>query len=293
MRVTLGMIFGNATRYINMNTQKYYQLEESLLSQKRINRPSDDPVSMTQVMDLRKLIGEFDQYDRNISTAETFTSQTEVALSNVVDRLQRAIELTVDVNDSLNGPSEFAEAAQEMNDVFKEILRNANTKIGNRYIFSGFETTTQPFDTTGAYNGGVAGQNIDLEVARGEKLTINYNGGEVFRGATDIMQIVQDATAAIASGDQSAISAQLPNLQAALDHVLVYVTSNGAKTNRIEIAKDDNTELRDAFTAILSDSEDIDLVAVSSQFALQEQVLEANRLVSSKLMQQNILDFLT
>ena len=292
MRVTLSMLYGNVTRYINMNTQKYYQLQESLLSQKRINRPSDDPVSMTQVMDLRKMIAEFDQYDRNISSAQTFVSQTEVALGNVVDRLQRAIELTVDVNDSLNGTSEFAEAAQEMRDIFTEILSSANSKIGNRYIFGGFETTTKPFDDTGNYVGGASGQNIDIEVGRGQYITVNFTGDDVFKGTTDIMQIVQDAADAIESGDQDAITASLADLQAALDHVLVYTTTNGAVSNRIDIASEDNADLRDAFKAVLSDTEDIDLTQVSSEFALQEQVLEANRLVSAKLMEQNILDFL-
>lgn len=291
MRITTSMIFDNATRYISLNTERYYRLQEQLLTQKRINRPSDDPVGNTKAMDLRELIAGFDQYERNILTAESFTDTTDVALANVVERLQRALELTVDINDPLSGPAEFANAATEMEDVFKEVLRNANLKLGDRFIFAGFATTTAPFDDTGAYVGGAAGQYIEVEVSRGDYMAINFTGDEVFKGPLDVMQLLQDTATDIASGDQSAISSRIPELNAALDQILTWVTTNGARENRVSIVKEDNTELHDSFVAILSDVEDIDITAVASEFAMQEQVLQANQLVSAKLLQQNFLDF--
>jgi flagellar hook-associated protein 3 FlgL len=266
-------------------------LEEQLFTQKRVNRPSDDPVSATRIMDLRKLVAQFDQFDRNISTAEAFVSHTEVALGQVVDRLQRAIELTVDINDGTSGPSEYALAAEEIGDIFKEIVSAANERLGNRYIFGGYETTTVPFDDAGNYLGGPAGQDIEVEIGQGEYMAYNFTGDEVFKGPVDVMQVILDTQAAIASGDQTAISNQLPELEAALDQILRFTTINGARSNRLTSAYEDNIELRDSFIAILSDVEDIDVTAVSSEFAMQEQVLEANRLIASRIMGENFLDF--
>jgi flagellar hook-associated protein 3 FlgL len=107
------------------------------------------------------------------------------------------------------------------------------------------------------------------------------------------MQALQDAATAITSGDHTAMSAALTPLQAALDQIITAQTTVGARSNRIDNARDDNAELRDAFKGILSNVEDIDVAAVSSEFSQQEQILEANRLVSARLIQQNFLDFFT
>jgi flagellar hook-associated protein 3 FlgL len=291
VRVTTNMVFQSASRNISTNLERYYRLQEQLMTQKKINRPSDDPVSTTHAMDLRTMVSNFEQYERNILTAEAFNTLTDVSLINVVERLQRALELTTAANNPLNSDAEYQQAAAEMEGVFDEVLRNANAKYGDRFIFAGFESGAAPFDDTGAYIGGAPGQDIDVEISTGEYLTMNLNGEEVFKGPVDVMQLLQDAATTIASGDQTQISALLPQLTDALDQVLTWTTTNGARTNRVAIAKEDNTELRDSFIAILSDVEDIDVTEVTTEFAAQEQILEANRVVSARLLEQNFLDF--
>lgn len=292
MRVTMNMIYNNTTRFINRNTVRYYELEEVLATTKKINRPSDDPVGMSRALDLRKSLGFLDQLDRNLGQAEAHVSQTETALSNVVDRLQRAIELTVDINGGIAGPGDFAAAAEEMDGVLSEVIRNANMKYGKRYIFAGFESLDQPFDEFGNYNGGPAGQDVEVQIAQGQTMAINFTGDEVFKGPLDIMQVITDTRDAIASGVQDDIATQIPLLQDALDQALAWQASIGVKTNRIDIARDDNAGLRVSLTAILSNVEDADIVTASTEFAIQEQVLQATLIVANRILSQNFLDFL-
>ncbi len=291
MRITTNMVFDKACTNITANLDKYYRLQEQMFTQKRINRPSDDPVANTRAMNLLEILSHFGQFDRNIATAESYMSQTDVAMSNIVGRLQRAIELAVDINDPLSGPDEFMQASAEMDDVFSEVVRNANARFGNRFVFGGYVTTTAPFDDLGNYTGGPPGDDIDVEVARGERMTINLIGEEVLKGPIDVMQLLQDTSADIAAGDQTAISTRIAELGSALDQVLMWETINGARVNRVDIAKEDNSELSDIFTSILSDTEDVDITQLTTDFAVQEQILEANRLVSARLLNQNFLDF--
>jgi len=292
MRVTLNMLFGNATRYINNNQQTYLTLEEQLLSTRRINRPSDDPVGASRAIELRKTLATLDQFDRNLSQAQSFTDQTDVALINVSDRLQRAIELTTDINGGTSGPSEYAAAAEELDNILTEVIANANAKIGTRYIFAGYESTTRPFDDLGNYTGGASGQEIQVEVAQGEYMTINLTGDDAFKSPVDVMQMLADTRDAVASGDQAAISAQLPLLDDALDHILAVAADNGARSNRVSIAQEDNVALKESYNNILSGTEDLDLTEASARFAEQERLLEITMAVSGKLLSQNFLDFL-
>jgi len=292
MRVTLNMIYGNTTRNLNQIQQRYLQLEEILLSNKKINRPSDDPVGAARALDLDKTLSVLGQFERNLSQADGYVTQIDVALNNVIDRMQRAIELTTDINGGVASAGDYAAAAEEMDGILDEVLRNANMKYGNRYVFAGYDSTNPPFDDVGNYTGGASGEDIDLEIAQGQYLTINMTGDDVFKNGIDVMQTLIDTRDAIAAGDQTLITNQLPLLQDALDQIIVFNSENGAKQNRISVAENDHEVMRESITAMLSDVEDADIVAMSSEFAQQEQVLQASQLVASRILSQNFLDFL-
>jgi len=292
MRITNNVIFGNTTRYISQNQSEYLKLEEALLTGRRINRPSDDPVGSARSLNVKKTLSALAQLERNLSQAEGFIEQTDLALGNVVDRLLRAIELTTAINGGISGADEYASAATELDGIITEVIRNANMKYGDRYIFSGYSTQTQPFDDLGVYSGGLTGEEIDMEIADGQYLTVNMTGDYTFQGGVDVIQTLIDTRDAIASGDQTAIANQLPLLNNALNQILNRQAENGTKSNRIDIAVDDAAALEEAATAILSDVEDVDTVEYSTRFAQQEQALQAAMLVSSRVLSQNFLDFL-
>jgi len=290
MRVTNSMLYNNTIYFMNLNMSKYYRLQEQLSSQKAVNRPSDDPVSTSRILDIKVLLGEFDQYERNLATAESYVTQTEVVLTNAVDLMGEAIELAVAINQSTTGQDEFEQAAQQMDGIRSGILSCANSKLVDRFLFSGFMTDTQPFDDTGTFQGG-SGQEIRVEVANGEYLTINMLGDEVFTSDINVFQLLEDITTAIENQDQEQISVLLDDMQTGLNQLVTAQAKNGTRVNRVEVAKEDVEDMRYSFTAILSDIEDLDLVAATTKFTQQEQVLQAVQLVSTSILQQNFLDF--
>lgn len=291
MRITNSMLYNNIIYYMNRNMDKYFRLQEQLSSQKEVNRPSDDPVSTSRILDINLLLNEFDQYDRNLATAESYVSQTDVVLTNAVDLMEEAIASAVAINQSATGGDEYDQAAQEMTDIRTAMLGCANSKLVDRYLFSGFMTDTEAFDTTtGTYQGG-SGQNIQVEVANGEYMTINMLGDEVFTSDVSVFDILEDMATAIQNQDQTEISNLMDDMQTALNQLVAAQAKNGTRVNRVTVAKEDVEDMRYSFTSILSDIEDLDLVAASTEFSQQEQVLEAVQLVSTSILQQNFLDF--
>ena len=59
----------------------------------------------------------------------------------------------------------------------------ANKKVGLKHIFSGTNTLTTPFDSTGTYKGDT--NHISLEVSRNFFVPINLSGEEVFFSTTE------------------------------------------------------------------------------------------------------------
>lgn len=79
----------------NINTNKVYQdkLSTQMSTQKKVNRPSDDPVVSIRALRLRSNVTEVTQYySKNIPDAESWLDVTEDALKNLTEIITSMIE---------------------------------------------------------------------------------------------------------------------------------------------------------------------------------------------------------
>jgi len=141
-RITNNMRFTTIIDNLNRAQNNYSSLMEQMSSQKKINRPSDDPVGATRVLDYRSVQGSIAQYGRNIENANAWLQLTETKLENIGDLIGQAREAGVN-----NQSSATAQVlAQNVGSLLEEILSLANSKFGDRYLFSGSATDSAPFE---------------------------------------------------------------------------------------------------------------------------------------------------
>ena len=141
-RITNNMRFTTIVDNLNRAQNNYSSLMEQMSSQKKINRPSDDPVGATRVLDYRSARDSIAQYGRNIENANAWLELTETKLENIGDLIGQAREAGVN-----NQSSETAQVlAQNVGSLLEEILSLANSKFGDRYLFSGSATDGAPFE---------------------------------------------------------------------------------------------------------------------------------------------------
>jgi flagellar hook-associated protein 3 FlgL len=141
-RITNNMRFTTIIDNLNRAQNNYSSLMEQMSSQKKINRPSDDPVGATRVLDYRSAKDSIAQYGRNIENADAWLKLTETKLGNIGDLIAEARNAGVN-----NQSSETAQVlAQNVGSLLEEILSLANSKFGDRYLFSGSRTDGAPFE---------------------------------------------------------------------------------------------------------------------------------------------------
>jgi len=291
IRVSTNMLFMDATRNINQNQRRYLEIQESLVTNRKINRPSDDPVGAARASDIHRYLDSLDQYDRNITQSNTFLSNSEEALSAAKDALDRAKELAVDINGGISSPGNYQSAATEVQNLKEMVLEAANRKIGDRYLFGGYATTTQPFDSSGNYSGG-SNQDIEVEIGNNQYVVINQCGDDIFVNGTNIFQVFDNLISALNAGDQTAISNQLPELDKGINQLLQHVADIGSRENKVESAQENVDSLRSSYTSLVSDIEDADVVSATAEFTKQEQVYQATLEVSSRILSTSFLDFI-
>ncbi len=144
MRVTTKTMTDTMTRYLIMHNKQLYKVQEQIASQKKINRPSDDPSGMRRILGYRNRIATIDQYLNNIARAKSRLEISELTLDMVDDSLGVVREIAwtqaKGTTDSRNL------AAQQVRDLSDQLRGLANTTFGNNYMFSGHQTDTPPYD---------------------------------------------------------------------------------------------------------------------------------------------------
>jgi len=293
MRVTSQMIFNLVTQSLSRQGERIFKLQRSISSGKRVNEPSDDPLAMTRILGFRSSLSSMDQYQKNIDQGLFWEWQTESSLYDVNQELSRTKELVLSqVTGTVTDETRQA-TAEEVSVIFEHVIQLANTRLGERYIFSGFKTDTTPFASTSDYTYRGDTGAIQTEIARNQKVTINLTGVEVFTGGpVNILQTLDDVVTHLRSGDVSGLESDIDALDSSIEHILAKLGEIGAKTNQLETTRDSLEDLKLNATELLSELEDTDFAEALAGLSMQETIYQASLATSAKLLQTSLLDFL-
>lgn len=181
MRVTDKMAFNQTTSNLSKNRSEMNELQNQAATQKKINKPSDDPAASARVLGNRTEERGSKQYLKNINMARSFLEATDQGLSELTEVLVRAKELAIQqANDAGASGETRRTVAAEIGQIYAQAVQIGNRKLGERYIFSGFQTTKPPFDISGEYVGDDG--DMKLQINKDAFVAMNMPGDKVFLG---------------------------------------------------------------------------------------------------------------
>jgi flagellar hook-associated protein 3 FlgL len=277
-------------RYINKSFERMEKYQNQLATGKKISRPSDDPVVAMKGIEYRSNLTQIEQYKRNLSEAYTWMESSDSALDKATQALQRIRELVVQASNDTYEISQRQSIANEIRELKDHLASIANTKIGDKYIFNGSDTTTPPVDL----GGGIYPTNsdpVEIEVFSGVRMQVNIDPTNVFSSAlfTDINNLEADlnggSTGAVIGNYLNVIDGHIQNFVAERAEL-------GARYNRVELV-DQRVQTQEVVAnRIIADNEDADLERVITDLKMQESVHRAALGVGARVMQPTLLDFL-
>lgn len=292
MRITTNTIFNRLTRSLNDNLVKLYEVSNRLSTGKKINKPSDDASGLTRALDYKISINEIEQYKKNIDGAYSYLDFTDTTMSSATNILTRARELAVEASTGTQTPESRAAIAEEIASLRDQVLSLANSKFGNRYIFSGYRTGTEAFDPTFNYQGDSGSINIITD--RNSTMALNITGDVAFSyGGTSYMETLDTFYNDLLNDNEAGIQASVSDFENALDQVANVRAEIGAKLNNLDSLKTgfDNRDV--TLQTFLSDTEDSDIALDATELEKTELALESLRMVSSDILSRSLLDFLS
>ncbi len=297
---------------------------------KDISRPSDNPISNVEALSITSNMSDNKQYQRNADYALLHLNVTEKSLEQLTDLLVKAKEIAISQSSDFYNADVRKNIANEVNQLRNLALSIGNKRVGQKHIFSGYATLTQPFAVDGSYKGDKG--HTTVEVAKDFFLPLNLNGHEVFYSSDDtsdknvhplenlkksvneepvdnkrelastneeklhkrdnIFAQLESLSVALETNDAGLIQSLLEEFDDSISRLITLRTRVGSITSSVMNSKSRLESENIEGATRKSKLVDADIAEVFSDITKHQNVLKTTYKSSQGLMNQNLMDFL-
>src|SRR5262249_15973620 len=135
MRIADKMQFDQVRNNIGKSRSQISDLQNQAALQKRVTKPSDDPLAASRVLTNRIDLQGNKQYSKSLSYAKSFLEYTDQSLGELGDILVRAKELAIgQSSDGASNEQSRRAVATELEQSYNQMVAIGNRKLGDRFI---------------------------------------------------------------------------------------------------------------------------------------------------------------
>lgn len=143
MRITNTMMMNQTLRNVSKSKNNLNTSENELATEKKITRPSDDPIVAIRALSLRSSLSEINQYlKHNIPDAESWLDVTHSSLNNMDGILSDIFQYCNQGSSDQFTTNDRSAIIDVLKQYRKAIYSKANADYAGRYCFTGYKTDT-------------------------------------------------------------------------------------------------------------------------------------------------------
>ncbi|MFC6465701.1 flagellar hook-associated protein FlgL [Marinilactibacillus sp. GCM10026970] len=303
MRVTNSLMSKNFMRNLNNNMKNVYKYQEQLSTMQQVSRPSGDPLKVSKVLDLNNEIKQNDEYKSTINDSIDFANVQDSALANATTSIQRIYTLTQQAANGTYNHEDRQSIKAEVENEIDTLMDSFNTSFGGKYIFAGNNSTTKPFVKEASVEGEMpkvtykgTSDNTSKEIARGVAVEMKTDGSVLMNTqeeSSDLGTLFNDLLVALDSDDTEKLGGSiLNNVDKQINNIVNLRTNIGATQNRLVAAKDRNESEYLNLKTTYSNTQDIDLAETYMKYSMEMVSYEASLQMGTKILQNNLLDYI-
>jgi flagellar hook-associated protein 3 FlgL len=296
MRITPGMTSDNALYNLQKGRTLLNRLQEQISSGSVINRPSDDPITTRQLLDMDSNLDKGDQYLSNITKGNLSLSMTDTALQGMADIIAQAKKATGAITSGSSDQTVRENAASQLEALKKQLVDLGNTQLGDQYIFAGFKNDTPPFSKAdNIYSG--SSDEISIEINQNSPAAITIAGDALLKGSgsygsVDIFDTLDAIIAAINSNNPADIQSNAAKLDSSANQINNARSDVAGRMIRFQSAETMINRNQATLKGIISDTMGVDYIEAATQLNQQQSAFEAALAATAKITQLSLLDYL-
>ncbi|MGD0072840.1 MAG: hypothetical protein ABSD31_00705 [Candidatus Binataceae bacterium] len=277
MRVSDLVLYDTLADSIDTVTSDLNVAQQQLATGKSVMQPSDNPAAFAQAEILQTSASATSNDASLANLVQNSLNMASDSLSQASTVINSAI---ANANEGANGTvnaSQMTDIAQTVQGQLAQLIQSANTNYAGVYLFAGNQTQAAPFSAAGAYAGD-AGTN-SASFSNGAKIQVTFDGQSIFGNATSgAIGAMTSLVAALNAGNQTAVAATIPQLNAALQQIAGANASIGTSVNNASALATNSTSAVTTINNSINQVAGADVAQVAIN--VQEDTAEQQALVS-------------
>lgn len=296
MRITQSMMNSSMMSNLQTNYRRLDKTQEQLMTQRRLNRPSDDPVGVSSALKYRAEISSTTQFNENVQDADSWMKFSDTVMTEATQIVQRLSELAVQGGTDTVPADARKNIAQEVDELYKQLVSLGNSQFKGKYIFNGERVNEQPYPDDPANQPYSLDQGeVEYQIGAGIYVGVNTNGDKIFGVSGDpngLFKVVDNLKQALLGDSTTGIQAAIPALQKNLENIITTQAEVGGKQNRLEFTLNRLDDLNLNYTSLQSKVEDVDMPSVISDLKTAESIYQASLDTMARIIRPSLMDFL-
>jgi flagellar hook-associated protein 3 FlgL len=297
-----GQVFlANLTQIENSNER----IQEEISSGLQINQASDAPDQITQLLQLQSQLAGNNQVQTNLNNVQAGALAADSSLTSVLQLTNQAASLGAEGADSTTTAQTRQQLAQQVQNIFDQVVSTSQTEVGGRYIFSGDDDQSPQYQVDPSSGNGVDQLTTALNTSQAQDtngdtfpvgLTAaqifdprnpdnSYAPGNMFAALTSLYQSLN-------TDNSAGITSAIASLQTASAYVNTQQGFYGALENRVTNSLNTAATQNTSLTSQISAIEDTNFAEAATQLTEGQTALQAALQAQGKVPTTSLFDFL-
>jgi len=273
-------------------------LQMQISSGRMLNKPSDNPAAVTQVLTLSSQATQLTSWQTNVDTATSWLGIANSTANSVLNSLQSARSLLLQgANQGVQSPTTFTALGTQLKGVIANLLSLSNTQYEGRAIFAGTSASPQAYDANGNFLGNTDTPSTVIGPGSGVGQTVNLSvaGTAMFGvGASNVFATLSTAATALLSGTPS--SASMSSALNALDSVISGAQQSSAVLgDASQMVSSASSALTNQIANVQSNQanlENVNVATAATQLSLETTSYQAALWAVSRAIPETLVKFL-
>ena len=298
MRIATTTASENIVRQIQQIGQQQTKLQAQVASGLRITQLEDDPAAAGRVLTLNSELRAIDQFSKNANRALEVSQSTLSSLTQIKHISDRATELGT-LGAGTQSSEQTNAYASELDQLIEQSVQQANSRLGNDYIFAGTKVSTPPYavtrDATTNKITGItfAGNNSQIQIPLSETASVAPGAdATTTTGITDFLNHLVSLRDALAAGDGAAVTTAQTGLIATEDVFVASMAQQGAIQMRVEVNQSQQKDRSQNLQSLISSEVDADLPTTIVRLNQAQLAYQASLQSSANIMKISLLDYI-
>ena len=308
-RITGNMMFKRLLSNVRIATSTLGDLQEQMVSLRRINRPSDDPAGASRAAVLKTDEADYKQYTTNIDSARGMLDFTASVLEAVSEQVVAVRGKLMAAINPTSGESSREVAANEIDNILNSIVGQANSSFAGMFILGGTQTDRPPFEIAAKGIGGIESvryngnsDRIRYVVGTDHQVDVNEDPVEVFmpRGEAlgvfqsliDVRKLLQNPDDLSAGDLGRELSEKLSVVDDIHSDIIRSLGRAGTRSRALQIRRDLYSKAQISAATQRSELEDADIADVALRLQNQQVIFQVVLAGSAAVYSSNLMEFL-